>query len=92
VEDNGAEDYTFDDDGVENQPEEETLFGVPPAQRIHAQGRSREQAGVGHLLGDDLRMLGEELLEDTIGIGAQVARRGGIEETPTPAPQWNGSR
>jgi DASH complex subunit ASK1 len=34
-----------------------------------------------------LRMFGEDLLQDTIGIGTQLARTGRIEESPTP---WGG--
>jgi DASH complex subunit ASK1 len=89
-------DDTFDDDMYEggaraDQPDEETLFGVPPQQRIRAaqvqrlgQGHGQEQQG--------LRMLGEDLLQDTIGIGAQIAMRGSVEESPTPASQVPGSR
>ncbi|KAF9225288.1 hypothetical protein BS17DRAFT_794902 [Gyrodon lividus] len=52
---------------------EETVFGIPPAQR---------QRGVrGH---GQLRLLGEDLLQDTIGIGSQLAKVGRIEESPTP--------
>ena len=51
--------------------QEETVFGLAPAQR----GRPSE-----------LRMLGEDLLQDTIGIGAHMAASGrGVEESPTPA-------
>jgi len=88
VEDNGFEDSFDSFDGGENQPEEETLFGVPPEQRIRIQGQRLGQAGPSRPPGDELRMLGEDLLQDTIGVGAQIAMRGGIEASPTPAPQW----
>ena len=52
---------------------EETVFGIPPAQR-RQQGREPGQ----------LRLLGEDLLQDTIGIGGQLAKVGRIEESPTP--------
>lgn len=82
VEDDGD---AFDDEDSYDDPrynaestEEETLFGVPPAQRLaHQAAQSRMSEG-------NLRMLGQELLEDTIGIGAQMARTGAAEETPTP--------
>ncbi|KAG2070901.1 hypothetical protein BDR04DRAFT_1128301 [Suillus decipiens] len=32
----------------------------------------------------ELRLLGEDLLQDTIGIGSQLAKAGRIEESPTP--------
>lgn len=54
--------------------DEDTVFGVAPGQR--------ESAAYG---GQHLRMHGEGLLEDTIGIGAQLAARGRVEESPTPA-------
>ncbi|KAG1848504.1 hypothetical protein DFJ58DRAFT_717051 [Suillus subalutaceus] len=44
--------------------QEETVFGIPPAQRKHGRG--------------------EDLLQDTIGIGSQLAKAGRIEESPTP--------
>ncbi|RPD62576.1 hypothetical protein L226DRAFT_568682 [Lentinus tigrinus ALCF2SS1-7] len=70
----------FDDDDSFDDPayaegEEETVFGVPPAQRLRQQAQ-----------GSGLRMLGEDLLQDTIGIGAQMAVAGRVEESPTP---WN---
>ncbi|KAG5644148.1 hypothetical protein DXG03_009043 [Asterophora parasitica] len=83
--DDGFDD-SYDDDsfnGLDGEVPEETLFGVPPVQRMQAQRRVHSG---GHL-GDELRMLGEDLLEDTIGIGAQMGR---VEDTPTPAA-W-GSR
>lgn len=52
---------------------EETVFGIPPAQR-RQQGREPGQ----------LRLLGEDLLQDTIGIGGQLAKVGRMEESPTP--------
>ena len=66
------DDDSFDDHG---EGEEETVFGVPPAQRLH------QQAQGGHF-----RMHGENLFQDTIGIGAQMAMAGRVEESPTP---WN---
>lgn len=85
VEDDGFDD-SFDDDlydgNVMGETEEETLFGVPPAQRIHAQAQMR--AG-GHL-GDGLHILGEDL--NTVDIGAR-ARSGRVEESPTP---WGAGR
>jgi hypothetical protein len=81
AQDDAAEyDDSFDsfDGGDRNEGEEvpeETVFGVRPAEREAAQPR--------------LRMLGEDLLQDTIGIGTQLARAGRIEESPTP---WGGGR
>ncbi|KAF8963899.1 hypothetical protein BDZ97DRAFT_2075580 [Flammula alnicola] len=85
VEDDGFDDDDDDDDdsfdGFETQPagvgavgggyQEETVFGVAPAQR--------------QVRGEGLRMLGEDLLQDTIGIGSQIAASGRVEESPTPA-------
>lgn len=77
------DDDSFDDPIYDNAPdvEEETLFGVSPAERIRiqaqAQARARPSEG-------NIRMLGDELLEDTIGIGTQMARAGRVEESPTP--------
>lgn len=65
-------DETFDDSMYDEGVPEETVFGAPPVQRMHAQGSGHEAA---------LRMLGESL--DTIGIGQQLDGRG--METPTPA-------
>ncbi|KAI0715648.1 hypothetical protein C8T65DRAFT_738512 [Cerioporus squamosus] len=69
----------FDDDSFDDpvyaEGEEETVFGVPPAQRLRQQAQ-----------GGGLRMLGEDLLQDTIGIGAQMVVAGRVEESPTP---WN---
>ncbi|KAI6102683.1 DASH complex subunit Ask1-domain-containing protein [Pisolithus croceorrhizus] len=59
--------------GIGGVVEEETVFGIPPAQR--QQGR-RSQG--------ELRMLGEDLLQDTIGIGSQLSQTGRVEESPTP--------
>ncbi|KAF9469655.1 hypothetical protein BDZ94DRAFT_1206358 [Collybia nuda] len=85
VDDDGFDD-SFDDDLYDGNAlgdaEEETLFGVPPNQRIHAQARMR--AGGGNPV-DGLRMLGEDLLQETIGIGTQIAMSGRVEESPTPA-------
>jgi DASH complex subunit ASK1 len=79
-----------DDDSLDDPEyqtgEEETLFGVPPAQRLAMEAalaqRRASQA--------NFRMLGGQLLEDTIGIGAQMARAGRVEETPTPWPGGSG--
>lgn len=68
--DDDFDDDSFDDVGY-GEGEEETVFGVPPAQRLQQ---------------PQLRMLGEDLLQDTIGIGAQMQIAGRVEESPTP---WN---
>ena len=52
---------------------EETVFGLRPAERSEA---ARQQPR--------LRMYGEDLLQDTMGIGTRLARAGRIEESPTP--------
>lgn len=74
-----AEGDSFDDDSFDNefdgQPEEETVFGVPPAERLRMQGRESE----GYL-----RMYGADLLQDTLGVGSQMAQAGRVEDTPTP--------
>lgn len=74
----GFDDDSFDDDMYhgEQVQEEETVFGVPPAQRQAAAASSHA--------GQQLTLLGEGLLEDTIGIGMQMARAGRVEESPTP--------
>ena len=64
---------SFDGGNEGDDRPEETVFGVRPAEREAAQPR--------------LRMFGEDLLQDTIGIGTQLARAGRIEESPTP---WGG--
>lgn len=69
---------SFDDPNYQDR-EEETLFGVPPAQRLAAQAAAQSRVSE-----QNFRMLGEELLEDTIGIGAQMAKAGRVDETPTP--------
>ncbi|CAL1693898.1 unnamed protein product [Somion occarium] len=89
MENAGFEDSFDDDDDPiyaqqAEETEEETLFGVPPAQRLEIQARQEAQRQQ-----QQLRMLGEHLLEDTMGIGAQMAGAGRIEETPTP---WMGGR
>ncbi|KAH8094634.1 hypothetical protein BXZ70DRAFT_896723 [Cristinia sonorae] len=68
----GFDDDSFDDPVYQQEGEEETLFGVPPAQR-------QAQAQV-----QNLRMLGEDLLQDTMGYEARIGR---VEESPTP---WGG--
>lgn len=74
-----AEGDSFEDDSFENefdgQPEEETVFGVPPAERLRMQGRESE---------GNLRMYGADLLQDTLGVGSQMAQAGRVEDTPTP--------
>ena len=74
---NAVEDDGFDDDDsfdgfvpAGGNFQEETVFGVTPGERerLHAEG---------------LRMMGQELLEDTIGKGTQIAT--GAEDSPTPA-------
>ena len=71
--------------GVVMGGEEETVFGVPPAQRLAQQQQQLAQAQMA-MHGGGLRMLGEDLLQDTIGIGQQMALAGRVEESPTP---WN---
>jgi DASH complex subunit ASK1 len=75
------DDDSFDNDQYQGQqgPEEETVFGVPPAQR-QATAASRGPAG------QQLKLLGEDLLQDTIGIGSAMAMAGRVEESPTPYP------
>ncbi|KAI8978718.1 hypothetical protein BD414DRAFT_444914 [Trametes punicea] len=74
------DDDSYDDGAYGPDGEEETIFGVPPAQRLQQQA---QQVG-------QLRMLGEDLLQDTIGIGSQMAMTGRIEESPTPWVPPNG--
>ncbi|KAF9245628.1 hypothetical protein BU15DRAFT_85359 [Melanogaster broomeanus] len=69
VEDDGYVAHQGGDDEVE----EETVFGIPPGQRQQG-ARSHGQ----------LKLLGEDLLQDTIGIGSQLAKVGRIDESPTP--------
>ncbi|KAJ2921565.1 hypothetical protein H1R20_g15528, partial [Candolleomyces eurysporus] len=82
VEDDGldSDDDSFDYQGSEVQ--EETVFGVAPAQRLR-----NEQAAAAQQQG--LRLMGEGLLDDTIGV--QIVGGGiGVEETPTPAGWGSG--
>jgi len=51
---------------------EETVFGLRPAERNEAVR-----------LQPQLRMYGEDLLQDTMGIGTRLARAGRIEESLT---------
>ncbi|KAK2460119.1 hypothetical protein APHAL10511_007885 [Amanita phalloides] len=77
-------DDSFDDDSLVvggGEFQEETLFGVPPAERLRAEQQRVFNQG-------QFRLSGQDLLEDTIGIGAQLTRRGGVEETPTPPFLW----
>ncbi|KAF8131605.1 hypothetical protein EV363DRAFT_171738 [Boletus edulis] len=75
----GFDDSFDSESGYEGQGDnasaatEETVFGIPPARRGQ-QGREPGQ----------LKLLGEDLLQDTIGIGGQLAKTGRIEESPTP--------
>ena len=83
-----SEGDAFDEDSFDDQyqnqegPEEETVFGVPPAQR---QAAAAPAAGRGPG-GQQLKLLGEDLLQDTIGIGTAMAMAGRVEESPTPYP------
>ncbi|KAI0819241.1 hypothetical protein BC628DRAFT_1546056 [Trametes gibbosa] len=72
--DDGFGDDSFDDVEYGPDGEEETVFGVAPAQRLQQQAQHAAQ----------FRMLGEDLLQDTIGIGTQMAMAGRVEESPTP--------
>lgn len=54
----------------------ETVFGVAPAQRA-AMRQYNNNGG--------LRLHGQDLMDDTIGVGAQRAANGLIDESPTPA-------
>ena len=69
------EDDSFDslEGGEGEETPEETVFGLRPAEHNEA-ARLQPQ----------LRMYGEELLQDTMGIGTRLARAGRIEESPTP--------
>jgi len=72
--DDSFDSFSFDGSGGdEGERPEETVFGVRPAVREAAQPR--------------LRMLGDELLQDTIGYGDRRGRAGLVEESPTP---WGG--
>ena len=53
--------------------------------QLAQQQQQLAQAQMG-MHGGGLRMLGEDLLQDTIGIGQQMALAGRVEESPTP---WN---
>ncbi|KAM6498752.1 hypothetical protein JOM56_006700 [Amanita muscaria] len=78
---------SFDDDSMVvggGEFQEETVFGVPPAERLRA-----EQLRAASVSQGQLKLAGQDLLEDTIGYGAQLARAGRTEETPTPAYQWD---
>ncbi|KAH7907557.1 hypothetical protein BJ138DRAFT_1014302 [Hygrophoropsis aurantiaca] len=69
-------DDSFDDDVFEGHvQEEETVFGIPPSQRSQLTSGIRAH---------QLHLLGEDLLQDTIGIGTQLAKAGRVEESPTP--------
>lgn len=77
------EDDSFDSLEGEEEEEmpEETVFGLRPAERNEA-ARLQPQ----------LHMYGEELLQDTMGIGTRLARAGRIEESPTPWGTGSGGR
>ncbi|KAF6754170.1 hypothetical protein DFP72DRAFT_813293 [Ephemerocybe angulata] len=79
VEDDGFDDDDDSYDTQQSELQEETVFGVPPAQRLR-QEALRQQEG--------LRMHGGDLLDDTIGVQI-VAGDLGVDESPTPAA-WNG--
>ncbi|KIL00796.1 hypothetical protein PAXRUDRAFT_821247 [Paxillus rubicundulus Ve08.2h10] len=64
----------FDAHRGEDHDVEETVFGIPPAQR--------QRTGVKG--NGELWLLGENLLQDTIGIGSQLAKAGRVDESPTP--------
>ncbi|KAL6307794.1 hypothetical protein BKA93DRAFT_726870 [Sparassis latifolia] len=66
------DDDSFEDTACAGEPEEETVFGVPPSQRLRTQ---------------NLRMMGQGLFEETIGIANQMAAAGRVDETPTPFPR-----
>lgn len=90
VEDDGFGDDSFSDDDMYDNGgmvQEETLFGVPPQVRMQG-SQGRLQSGGHH--GEGLRMLGGDLLEDTMGISDQIAMSGRVEESPTPA-SWAAS-
>ncbi|TFK42075.1 hypothetical protein BDQ12DRAFT_732813 [Crucibulum laeve] len=84
VQDDGFDDDdSFDDDVPGGSlPVEETVFGLAPAQRLQADAMAR-QAERGNL-----RMLGTDLLQDTLGIGNI---RNAVDESPTPAG-WGGNK
>ena len=89
----GMEDDSFDDSfddalydqqtGGAESTQEETVFGVPPAQRLRMEAEQEERRR------QQFRIHGEHLVEDTLGYGAQLASQGRVEETPTP---WMGGR
>lgn len=70
IEDDGFDDDSFDNDDF-GGGQTETVFGVPPGQRLQQQ---------------QLRMMGEDRMQDTVGLEQQFARAGWVQETPTP---WN---
>ncbi|TFK26738.1 hypothetical protein FA15DRAFT_667021 [Coprinopsis marcescibilis] len=80
---NVVEDDGYDDDSLDydDQPQTETLFGVPPAQRQAFEAQKHAQGG--------LRMLGQNLMDDTIGARIVSGDAGGVDESPTPA--WGAS-
>ncbi|KAF9444417.1 hypothetical protein P691DRAFT_736487 [Macrolepiota fuliginosa MF-IS2] len=79
IEDTGDDDSdSFDEYQPGDGARTETLFGVAPGERLAAEQRRGQQ----------LRMLGQEMLDDMTATGAYV---GGVEESPTPA-NWGGSK
>ncbi|KAL0951927.1 hypothetical protein HGRIS_008581 [Hohenbuehelia grisea] len=83
--DNGFDD-SFDDDSFLQQGvggETETVFGVPPMQR--------EQMAAARASGQ-FRVMGEELLEDTVGFTAHGTGPGLANDSPTPANWPPGNR
>ncbi|THH06836.1 hypothetical protein EW145_g3820 [Phellinidium pouzarii] len=77
----GFEDSFDDDDAVDAGfgDEEATVFGLPPAQRASDAPSSGS--------GGQLRLLGQDLLDDTTALSSR-SRPNAIPETPTP---WNGT-
>lgn len=65
----GDDDDSFDDDLDRGGAEEETLFGVPPQQRLQSQASTSR----------NLHLHGEDLLQDTMGLSQHR-----VEESPTP--------
>ena len=75
VDEDAFDEDSFDDDNYGDE-EQETVFGVPPRQRLQQQAQQ----------GGNVRMMGGDFAQDTIGLEQQFARAGWVQETPTP---WN---